>query len=204
MKKKLFATGILLAGVLTLSPISMAISNLSQDKSNQDVMYASVEPKKNTTQKNIAREELQSEYNYDESAIDDKVINKDDTIVEKQVTSKNVYKQENKDQIVDNNQIRNKNSNVVKNNNAIANKKQVVVNNGLTKEEAEKLLKNRYGKNTTYDYLGTESDFGAIKVKGHEGYMYFPNKPTDYAYFVDKHTNEVYYYHPSGYFDIAE
>lgn len=50
--------------------------------------------------------------------------------------------------------------------------------------------------------MGDENTYSVLKEKGHEGYVFLPNAPTDLGMFVNKNTKEIYYFHPSGYMDI--
>ena len=76
---------------------------------------------------------------------------------------------------------------------------------GMSKSEAEAIL-NKYIKEVeeadfTYTYQGDENTFEAIKEKGIRGYVFLPNVDTDMAYLVDKDSGNIYYFHPSGYFE---
>ena len=76
---------------------------------------------------------------------------------------------------------------------------------GMSKSEAEAIL-NKYIKEVeeadfTYTYQGDENTFEAIKDRGIRGYVFLPNVDTDLAYLVDKDSGNIYYFHPSGYFE---
>ena len=76
---------------------------------------------------------------------------------------------------------------------------------GMSKSEAEAIL-NKYIKEVeeadfTYTYQGDENTFEAIKEKGIRGYVFLTNVDTDLAYLVDKDSGNIYYFHPSGYFE---
>ena len=76
---------------------------------------------------------------------------------------------------------------------------------GMSKSEAEAIL-NKYIKEVeeadfTYTYQGDENTFEAIKEKGIRGYVFLPNVDTDVAYLADKDSGNIYYFHPSGYFE---
>ncbi|WP_455540103.1 hypothetical protein [Terrisporobacter sp.] len=78
----------------------------------------------------------------------------------------------------------------------------------MTKKEAEAIV-NKYIKDVeksdfTYTYQGDENTFKAIKDKGMRGYVFLPNVDTDLAYLVDKDNGNVYYFHPSGYFELLQ
>ncbi len=75
----------------------------------------------------------------------------------------------------------------------------------MSKSEAEEIL-NKYIKDVekadfTYTYQGDENTFETIKEKGIKGYVFLPNIETDMAYLVDKDSGEIYFFHPSGYFE---
>lgn len=72
---------------------------------------------------------------------------------------------------------------------------------GLSREDALNLLKEINNK-VDYSYMGDENTYSVLKEKGHEGYVFLPNAPTDLGMFVNKNTKEIYYFHPSGYMDI--
>ena len=79
---------------------------------------------------------------------------------------------------------------------------------GMSKSEAEAIL-NKYIKEVeeadfTYTYQGDENTFEAIKEKGIRGYVFLPNVDTDLAYLVDKDSGNIYYFHPSGYFELLQ
>ena len=70
-------------------------------------------------------------------------------------------------------------------------------------EEAEELL-SMYNPNVKYIYQGTENDFAALKEKGLEGYVFLMDADTDLGMFVNKDDAKIYYFHPSGYLELAE
>ena len=80
---------------------------------------------------------------------------------------------------------------------------EVQVINKLNKEEAEELL-SMYNPNVKYIYQGTENDFAALKEKGLEGYVFLMDADTDLGMFVNKDDAKIYYFHPSGYLELAE
>ncbi|MDR0879796.1 MAG: hypothetical protein LBN09_03725 [Clostridioides sp.] len=74
---------------------------------------------------------------------------------------------------------------------------------GMTKEGAYELLKKKL-PDVDFSYQGDENDFEYIRDHGHSGYVYLPMVDGDLAYFVDKNTSEVYYFHPSGYLELVD
>ena len=67
--------------------------------------------------------------------------------------------------------------------------------------EVNKYIKEVEEADFTYTYQGDENTFEAIKEKGIRGYVFLPNVDTDLAYLVDKDSGNIYYFHPSGYFE---
>lgn len=80
---------------------------------------------------------------------------------------------------------------------------QVQVVETLNKEEALELLE-MYNPNVKYIYQGTENDFEALKERGLKGYVFLPDVDTDLGMFVNKDTAKIYYFHPSGYLELAQ
>lgn len=81
-------------------------------------------------------------------------------------------------------------------------------NKGMTQEEAQVIL-NKYISEVekadfTYTYQGDENTFKSIKEKGIRGYVFLPNIETDMAYLVDKDSGNIYFFHPSGYFELLQ
>lgn len=79
----------------------------------------------------------------------------------------------------------------------------VEVNKTITKEQAKDLLEVK-NPNVEYLYQGDENNFGVLKDKGLSGYVFLPNVEGDMGYFVDKTTQEIYYFHPSGYLELIK
>lgn len=78
----------------------------------------------------------------------------------------------------------------------------VEVINVLNKEQAQEVLK-MYKKDVQFTYEGDENNFQALSQRGLNGYVFFPDYDTDLGFFVDKNTASIYYFHPSGYLELA-
>lgn len=78
----------------------------------------------------------------------------------------------------------------------------VEVINVLNKEQAQEVLK-MYKKDIQFTYEGDENNFQALSQRGLSGYVFFPDYDTDLGFFVDKNTASIYYFHPSGYLELA-
>lgn len=84
-----------------------------------------------------------------------------------------------------------------------SNNVEVQVINKLNKDEAEELL-SMYNPNVKYIYQGTENDFTALKENGLEGYVFLMDADGDLGMFVNKDDAKIYYFHPSGYLELAQ
>ena len=72
----------------------------------------------------------------------------------------------------------------------------------LNCEQAKKVLENR-NPSIEYLYQGDENTYEVLKEKGLSGYVFLPNVEGDMGMFVDKSNSKVYYFHPSGYLELA-
>ncbi len=72
----------------------------------------------------------------------------------------------------------------------------------LSQQQAKELLQ-MYKKDANYAYQGDENTFNAIAQRGLSGYVFLPDYDTDLGFFVDKNTASIYYFHPSGYLELA-
>ena len=73
----------------------------------------------------------------------------------------------------------------------------------LTLEQAKDLLI-KFNNKVDYIYQGDENDFEYLKSKNLQGYVFLPDVDTDIGYFVDKKTSNIYFFHPSGYLELAK
>lgn len=91
------------------------------------------------------------------------------------------------------------------NQNVINNQEEVNIdiNNTITKEQAKELLELK-NPNIKYLYQGDENTFTVLKEKGLSGYVFLPDVEGDMGYFVDKTTQNIYYFHPSGYLELIK
>ena len=76
-------------------------------------------------------------------------------------------------------------------------------NDELTIDEAKDILL-KYNNKINYIYQGSSDEFKFLKSKNLKGYVFLPNVDTDIGYFIDKHTGEIYYFHPSGYLELVK
>ena len=91
------------------------------------------------------------------------------------------------------------------NQNVINNQEEVNIdiNNTITKKQAKELLELK-NPNIKYLYQGDENNFTVLKEKGLSGYVFLPDVEGDMGYFVDKTTQNIYYFHPSGYLELIK
>lgn len=73
----------------------------------------------------------------------------------------------------------------------------------LTLEQAKELLI-KYNNKVDYIYQGDANNFEYLKSKKLQGYVFLPNVDTDIGYFVDKQNFKIYFFHPSGYLELAK
>lgn len=73
----------------------------------------------------------------------------------------------------------------------------------LTIEQAKELLI-KFNDKVNYIYQGNANDFEYLKSKKLQGYVFLPDVDTDIGYFVDKQTSKIYFFHPSGYLELAK
>lgn len=74
----------------------------------------------------------------------------------------------------------------------------------LTKSQALTLVKKLEPEVDGFTYMGNETTYECIKENGIKGYVFLPNCDGDMAYLVDKQTSHIYYFHPSGYFELLQ
>lgn len=233
MKKRLFTIGILVTGLALVSPISGAVNTnkkLNNANIKDDVMYVTVSDSNVVNSRessNEAPELLDNQSSVVVQRVEEKVDKESNNndLGEKTTskkTNKKTYRNVKNDKKAVNdvkNSVKNENiqNTASKSNNenaeATVEAKKIdssvdsVPNNNegtaLTKSQALESLKSK-NSSVDYNYMGDEKDFSVLKEKGHEGYVYLPDVPTDMGVFVDKNTKEMYYFHPSGYMDIYE
>ena len=177
MKKGIIAISLLLAGAMLIGPISNVVAE-------EEVKVEQViEAEDKTTQINDIDETTENKNETTENK--DEISKSEEEVKEEQVI-------EAEDETIQINDIDETTEN----------------KNGMSKLEAEEVL-NKYieeveGGGFTYTYQGDEDDFEAIKEKGIRGYVFLPDVDTDLAYLVDKDNGNIYFFHPSGYFDLLQ
>lgn len=223
MKKNLFAIMVVLAGALSISPLSIALENTEKEDNLPDVMYVS---NQNTEVDGSLTEDSNNNENVntDSNIANDKFAKSDEEIrtSSDKIGNTNQNMQNEKKYTVRNNenintsdrnsqrqvsQARPYSSNktnqysATENTTVNQNVNSNAENKSLNRDEALQILKDKNNK-CDYDYMGDENTFNVLKEKGQEGYVFVPDVQTDLGLFVNKNTKEVYTFHPSGSLDI--
>lgn len=215
MKKGIIAVSLLLSGALLITPITNALSK-------SDEKETTVKPVK--IEQNVQSEKIESTDKINE--VNNKTTQTND--IDKQETSikENLTKENNKETIKKENKKENKKEDTAKEESIKENKIEDKVQNtqntteekpqepeqkenlGMSKSQAEAVLNKYLNKvektDLTYTYQGDENTFESIKEKGIRGYVFLPNVDTDMAYLVDKDNGNIYFFHPSGYFELLQ
>lgn len=194
MKKGIIAISLLLTGALLATPITNAISQ-KDEQVNVKVVKA-----EQTTNTENAQFDKDSEDKTTQNVNTVKPVKAETTVAEnteyvevdtkKEETQKEEYTKPADEIVVEDDK----------------DKEEVQI--GMTKSEAEAVL-NKYIKEVekadfTYTYQGDENTFEAMQEKGIRGYVFLPNIETDMAYLVDKDNGSIYFFHPSGYFELLQ
>jgi len=198
MKKGIIAVTLLLSGALLITPIANAISQNDEQvsvkpvKVEQTTNTEKVEVTKDNEDKTAQNEETKKPAKVETTAVKNKKPVKEEIKVN---NKKEETKKEEATKPADNK--------VVKDD-----KDKEEVKTGMTKSQAEAIL-NKYIKDVekadfTYAYQGDENTFEAMQEKGIRGYVFLPNIETDLAYLVDKDSGSIYFFHPSGYFELLQ
>lgn len=201
MKKGIIAIALLVSGVLLITPIANAISqnnkqkNVAPVKVEQATNTAKTEVVKNNEEETTQKQEAKKPAKVETVAVKTKKPAKVKVETKKEEAKKVETKKEETSKPA--------NNTVVKDD-----KDKEEVKTGMTKSQAEAIL-NKYIKDVekadfTYTYQGDENTFEAMQEKGIRGYVFLPNIETDLAYLVDKDSGSIYFFHPSGYFELLQ
>ena len=211
MKKGIIAVSLLLSGALLITPITNALSK-------SDEKETTVKPVK--IEQNVQSEKIEStdkinEVNNKTTQTND--IDKQETSIKENLTKENnkeTIKKENnkedtaKEESIKENKIEDKVQNTQNTTEEKPQEPEQKENLGMSKSQAEAVLNKYLNKvektDLTYTYQGDENTFESIKEKGIRGYVFLPNVDTDMAYLVDKDNGNIYFFHPSGYFELLQ
>ena len=223
MKKNLFAVVIMLAGALSISPLSLALEKSASNQNLPDVMYASTklnDRSEKIESKNVSKVENNKSDSDITGYIEKSDVNSESSeknnsdeqvsaVVNANFNKKAVKNQKRRNSASRKNTVKNTNKkvySVAKENtkekydriSLEQSKKEV---KSLSEEEALNLLKKKTNVKN-FKYMGDENTFNVLKEKGQYGYVFLPDVQTDLGLFVNKNTKEVYTFHPSGSLDI--
>ncbi|MEW9079123.1 hypothetical protein [Terrisporobacter glycolicus] len=198
MKKGIIAITLLLSGALLITPIANAIAqndeqvNVKPVKVEQTTKTEKTEAIKDNKNKIAQNEETKKPVKVETTVVKNK------KPVKKEIKVNNKKEETKKEEIT-----KPADNTVVKDD-----KDKEEVKTGMTKSQAEAIL-NKYIKDVekadfTYTYQGDENTFKAMQEKGIRGYVFLPNIETDLAYLVDKDSGSIYFFHPSGYFELLQ
>ena len=201
MKKGIIAIALLVSGVLLITPIANAISqnnkqeNVAPVKVEQATNTAKTEVVKNNEEKTTQKQEAKKPAKVETVAVKTKKTAKVKVETKKEEAKKVETKKEETTKPANNTVLKD-------------DKDKEEVKTGMTKSQAEAVL-NKYLKEVekvdfTYTYQGNEDTFKAMNKKGIRGYVFLPNIETDLAYLVDKDSGSIYFFHPSGYFELLQ
>lgn len=231
MKRAITALSILCGGLLFVNPVANIFAQGTN--SNQVIEQAQTtenSTNKEITNQPIVKEneavakEQKEEVKSQNIETNNNVVNKVNKIetTQKQENVKNEVKidkvekeqpkEENKDVVKEENntQVKDEQENVEKEQatteepkkEEVKDESKVEVIDVLNKEQAQEVLK-MYKKEVQFTYEGDENSFQALSQRGLSGYVFFPDYDTDLGFFVDKNTASIYYFHPSGYLELA-
>ena len=197
MKKGIIAVSLLLSGALLITPITNALSK-------SDEKETTVKPVK--IEQNVQSEKRESTDKIDE--VNNKTTQTND--IDKQETYIKENKKEDtvKEESIKENIIEDKVQNTQNTTEEKFQTSEQKEDLRMSKSQAEAVL-NKYlneieKTDLTYTYQGDENTFESIKEKGIRGYVFLPNVDTDMAYLVDKDNGNIYFFHPSGYFELLQ
>ena len=197
MNKGIIAVSLLLSGALLITPITNALSK-------SDEKETTVKPVK--IEQNVQSEKIESTDKINE--VNDKTTQTND--IDKQETYIKENKKEDtaKEESIKENIIEDKVQNTQNTTEEKFQASEQKEDLRMSKSQAEAVL-NKYlneveKTDLTYTYQGDENTFESIKEKGIRGYVFLPNVDTDMAYLVDKDNGNIYFFHPSGYFELLQ
>ncbi|MGM9536289.1 MAG: hypothetical protein ACI3VR_13580 [Intestinibacter sp.] len=194
MKKAIISIiSILCVGLMVVGPIRESYANdLTDTKSEQEVVEATNQ-KQEKKDKVVEQKATKEEQKVEKATAKETQKATSNTEKEAKKEAKNVAKEE---------------KTTVKENKDKTEQKQPVKeetneDKELTKSEALQLVKD-FEPSLDYDYMGDENTYECIKENGIKGYVFLPQCEGDMAYLVDKETGNIYFFHPSGYFELLK
>ncbi|MEG0855516.1 MAG: hypothetical protein RSG52_03455 [Terrisporobacter sp.] len=188
MKKGIIAISLLLTGALLVTPLANAITERDVQEDSKPVKVEQTTTIKKEEASNEANDKTTQTEENNTPVKEEEIVVKNEEPVKEEVKTETTE--------ILNETVVNKD------------KEEVVQESGMSKSDAEAVL-NKYltdveNVDLTYTYQGDENKFEAMQEKGIKGYVFLPNVETDMAYLVDKDNGSIYFFHPSGYFELLQ
>ena len=206
MKKAIISIiSILCVGLMVVGPIRESYANDLNDTKSEENLVKTTEQKQEKTDK-VVKEKEATKQAVKEEQKSEKTTAKEEkaAVKETQKADVNTKKEAKKE---DKNVAKEEKTNVKENKDKTEQKQQVKEETNedkvLTKAEALQLVKD-FEPSLDYDYMGDENTYECIKENGIKGYVFLPQCEGDMAYLVDKETGHIYFFHPSGYFELLK
>ncbi|MGL4913832.1 MAG: hypothetical protein ACRC3Y_15530 [Romboutsia sp.] len=205
MKRAVAALTVLCGGLLVINPV---VNIFAQGPSSNHVIQEVQTIENSNNKETIKNEVIIKENKVQTKNEETKKVEteKEEIYIKEDVKVNNIEKEEIKE-----NDVVEKDEVIVENNQPVieeTTKEEVTEENivevidVLDQEEAKELLQ-MYKKDVEFAYQGDENAFEALAQKGLSGYVFLPDYDTDLGFFVDKNTSSIYYFHPSGYLELA-
>ena len=197
MKKGIIAVSLLLSGALLITPIKNALSK-------SDEKETTVKPVK--IEQNVQSEKIEStdkinEVNNKTTQTND--IDKQETYIKENKKEDTVKEESIKENIIED-KVQNTQNTTEEKFQTSEQKEDLRMSKSQAEAVLNKYLNEVEKTDLTYTYQGDENTFESIKEKGIRGYVFLPNVDTDMAYLVDKDNGNIYFFHPSGYFELLQ
>ena len=197
MKKGIIAVSLLLSGALLITPITNALSK-------SDEKETTVKPVK--IEQNVQSEKIDStdkinEVNNKTTQTND--IDKQETYIKENKKEDTVKEESIKENIIED-KVQNTQNTTEEKFQTSEQKEDLRMSKSQAEAVLNKYLNEVEKTDLTYTYQGDENTFESIKEKGIRGYVFLPNVDTDMAYLVDKDNGNIYFFHPSGYFELLQ
>lgn len=206
MKKAIISIiSILCVGLMVVGPIRESYATDLNDTKLEENVVKTTEEKQEKTDK-VVKEKEATKQAVKEEQKSEKTTAKEEkaAVKETQKADANTKKEAKKE---DKNVAKEEKTNVKENKDKTEQKQQVKEETNedkvLTKAEALQLVKD-FEPSLDYDYMGDENTYECIKENGIKGYVFLPQCEGDMAYLVDKETGHIYFFHPSGYFELLK
>lgn len=206
MKKAIISIiSILCVGLMVVGPIRESYATDLNDTKLEENVVKTTEEKQEKTDK-VVKEKEATKQAVKEEQKSEKTTAKEEkaAVKETQKADVNTKKEAKKE---DKNVAKEEKTNVKENKDKTEQKQQVKEETNedkvLTKAEALQLVKD-FEPSLDYDYMGDENTYECIKENGIKGYVFLPQCEGDMAYLVDKETGHIYFFHPSGYFELLK